>query len=125
MPGKARWGEIWWVEMGLGERKRYAIVSENGWNDTFPRVLAVSLTTSPRRRPGPGFPLVAEKPRTIAVCGEIMSIPEHRLVERVGALTPAQMRAVAIGLLEVTQAHRLLGMHHPAVAERVGRERRR
>jgi hypothetical protein len=34
------------------------------------------------------------------------------------------MRQVAIGLLEVTQAHRLLGITHPAVAERIGERRR-
>lgn len=125
MPGKARWGEVWWADLGLEERKRVAVVSEDGWNETFPSVVAVRLSTSPRRYPGPGFPLIAEKPPTIAVCGAVTALPEHRLTERAGALTPAQMRSIAIGLLEVTQLHRLLGWEHPEIAARIGERHRR
>jgi len=124
MPGKARWGQVWWADLDLDEHKRVVVVSENGWNSTFPNVLAVRLTTSPRRHPGAGFPLVSKQPPTIAVCGELTSIPESRLIEPTGALSPSQMRQVAIGVLEVTQAHRLIGLSHPAVAERIGRYRR-
>jgi mRNA-degrading endonuclease toxin of MazEF toxin-antitoxin module len=125
MPGKARWGQIWWADFGLDERKRCVVVSENGWNEIFPSVIAVRLSASPRRDPGPGFPLISERPRVIAICGEVTSLREHRLVEQAGALTPRQMRAIAIGLLEVTQIHRVLGIVHPEVAERIGRRRRR
>jgi mRNA-degrading endonuclease toxin of MazEF toxin-antitoxin module len=124
MPGKARWGQVWWVDTGLDEHKRHVVVSENGWNERFPTVLAVRLTTSPKRRPGPGFPLVEEKPRTIAVCGQLTSIREDKLVEQVGAFGPSQMRSIGIGILEVTQAHRLLGLTHPDIAERMGKRRR-
>ena len=124
MPAKARWGQVWWVDVQLDERKRFVVVSENGWNETFPTVLGVRLTTSPRRDPGPGFPLVRRKPPTIALCGQVASLPEDALVELVDHLTPTEMREVAIGLLEVTQAHRLLGITHPAVAERIGERRR-
>jgi mRNA-degrading endonuclease toxin of MazEF toxin-antitoxin module len=124
MPGRARWGQIWWADFGLDERKRFVVVSENGWNDIFPSVIAVRLSASPRRDPGPGFPLVSEHPRVIAICGEVTSLREHRLVEKAGALTPRQMRAIAIGLLEVTQIHRLLGIVHPEVAQRIGGRRR-
>jgi mRNA-degrading endonuclease toxin of MazEF toxin-antitoxin module len=125
MPGRARWGQIWWADFGLDERKRFVVVSENGWNEIFPSVIAVRLSASPRRDPGPGFPLISERPRVIAICGEVTSLREHRLVEQAGALTPRQMRAIAIGLLEVTQIHRLLGIVHPEVAERIGGRRRR
>ena len=125
MPNKAHWGEVWWVDAGLDERKRFAVVSENGWNETFPTVLGVRLSTSPRRHPGPGFPLVANQPLTIAICGEVTSIREMDLVERVSALTPAQMRTIAIGLLEVMQLQRLLGWQHPEIAERIGERHRR
>lgn len=124
MAGKARWGQVWWFDAGLDERKRCVVVSENGWNETFDTVLGVRLTTSPRRTPGPGFPLVRPKPPTIAICGQLTSIDEDRLVEVADHLTPTEMRQVAIGLLEVTQAHRLLGITHPAVAERIGERRR-
>ncbi len=125
MPGRARWGQVWWADVGLDENKRIAVVSENGWNEIFPSVIAVRLAASPRRDPGPGFPLVSERPRVIAICGEVTSLHEHLLVEQAGALTPRQMRAIATGLLEVTQIHRLLGIVHPEVAERIGGRRRR
>lgn len=124
MAGKARWGQVWWVDLGLDEHKRWVVVSENGWNETFPSVLGVRLTTSTRRDPGPGFPLVRRKPPTIAVCGEVTTLTEADLVELADHLTPKEMREVAIGLLEVTQAHHLLGITHPAIAERIGERRR-
>lgn len=124
MAGKARWGQVWWVDLDLDERKRCVVVSENGWNERFETVLAVRLTTSVRRDPGPGFPLVRRKPPTIAICGQVTTIEEDRLVELADHLTPTEMRQVAIGLLEVTQAHRLLGITHPAIAERIGERRR-
>ena len=120
MPGKARWGQVWWVDTGLDEHKRFAIVSINSWNDRFPTVLGVRLTTSPRRFPGPGFPLVRKQPRTIAACGDLDSIPEANLVEPVDHLTAHEMRQIAIGILEITQVHRLVGVAHPDVAERIG-----
>jgi hypothetical protein len=125
MPGKARWGQVWWVDYGLDERKRFVVVSENGWNEIFPSVIGVRLSASPKRDPGPGFPLISERPRVIAICGEATSLREDRLLEQAGALTPRQMRAIAIGLLEVTQVHRLLGIVHPEVAERIGGRQRR
>lgn len=124
MPAKARWGQVWWLDVGLAERKRFVVVSENGWNETFATVLGVRLTTGPGRDPGPGFPLVRRQPRTIALCGQVASMPESALVELVDHLTPKEMRQVAIGLLEVTQAHRLLGITHPDIAERIGERRR-
>lgn len=124
MPGKARWGQVWWVDIGVGENKRFAIVSEDGWNETFPTVIAVRLTQSPNRHPGPGFPLIADKPPTIAICGQVTTLPDARLIELAGHLTPKQMRAIAVGLLEVMQLHRLVGLQHPDIAPRSGATRR-
>lgn len=125
MPGKARSGQVWWVDLGLGENKRFVVVSENGWNETFPSVIAVRLTTSPNRDPGPGFPLLQAKPPLVAICGEPTSIHEHDLIEQADQLSPEQMRRIAVGLLEVTQLHRLLGIAHPDIAARIGERRRR
>jgi mRNA-degrading endonuclease toxin of MazEF toxin-antitoxin module len=125
VPGKARWGQVWWVDLELGENKRFVVVSENGWNETFATVIAVRLTQSPNRDPGPGFPLLRKKPPTIAICGEVTSIHEDDLIDVADQLSPNEMRLVAIGLLEVTQAHRLLGITHPDIAERIGERRRR
>lgn len=125
MPGKARWGQIWWVDVDLDENKRFVVVSENGWNEIFSTVIAVRLSMSPNRDPGPGFPLISTRPPVVAICGEVTTIHEDDLIEQVDALSPAQMRKIAIGLLEVTQAHRLLGLVHPDIAERIGERRRR
>ena len=120
MAGKARWGQVWWVDTGLDEHKRYAIVSINGWNDRFPSVLGVRLTTSARRFPGPGFPLLRKQPRTIAACGDLRPLHEDTLVEPVDHLTTHEMQQIAIGILEITQVHRLLGMAHPDVSAQIG-----
>ena len=125
MPAKARWGQVWWVDLGLDENKRFVVVSENGWNETFPTVIGVRLTTNPNRDPGPGFPLLRDKPPTIAICGQVTTIHEDDLIEIADQLNPEEMRRVAIGLLDVTQAHRLLGITHPDIAARVGERRRR
>ena len=125
MPGKGRWGQVWYVDVGLDENKRFVVVSEKGWNEIFSTVIAVRLSMSPRRDPGPGFPLVSTRPPVVAICGEVTSIHEDDLIEQVDVLAPAQMRKIAIGLLEVTQAHRLLGLEHPEVAARVGARERR
>ena len=124
MAGKARWSQVWWVDLGLEENKRFVVVSEDGWNGIFDTVIAVRLTSSPNRDPGPGFPQISNKPRVIAVCGEVTTIHEDDLLEQADQLDPHQMQAIAIGLLEVTQAHRLLGLQHPAIAPRVGERRR-
>jgi mRNA-degrading endonuclease toxin of MazEF toxin-antitoxin module len=116
---------VWWVDVGLDENKRFAVVSENGWNELFSTVIAVRLTTSPDRDAGPGFPLLRAKPPTIAICGEVTTIHEDDLVDLADQLTPHEMRLIAIGLLEVTQAHRVLGITHPEIAEQIGERRRR
>lgn len=84
------------------------------------------LTTNPSRDPGPGFPLLSSQPPVIAICGQVTTIHEEQLLEQVDRLSPQQMREIAVGLLEVTQAHRLPGLRHPDIAERTGpRQRRR
>jgi mRNA-degrading endonuclease toxin of MazEF toxin-antitoxin module len=125
MPAKARWGQVWWVDLGLDEHKRFVVVSENGWNELFATVLGVRLSASPNRDPGPGFPLVGTRPRVVAICGQVTTIHEDDLVELADHLTPIQMRKVAIGLLEVMQLHRLIGITHPEIAARIGERRRR
>ena len=76
-------------------------------------------------RPWPAFPLLRDKPPTIAICGEVTSLHEDDLTQIADQLSPSEMQRVAIGLLEVTQAHRLLGITHPDIAERIGERRRR
>jgi mRNA-degrading endonuclease toxin of MazEF toxin-antitoxin module len=125
MPGKARWGQLWRADLALDESKRVVVVSENGWNERFSSILVVRLSASPSPDPGPGFPLISEHPRIVAICGGVTSLHEDRLLEPLGALSPTQMRGIAIGILEVTQLHRLLGLAHPEVAERIGERRRR
>jgi hypothetical protein len=61
----------------------------------------------------------------VAICGQVTTIHEDDLVEPAERLSPEQMRKIAVGLLEVTQAHRLLGLRHPDIAERIGERRRR
>ena len=64
-------------------------------------------------------------PGLSGICGEVTTIHEDDLLEMADQLTPHEMQQVAVGLLEVTQVHRLLGITHPDIAERVGERRRR
>ena len=41
------------------------------------------------------------------------TVHEDDLIEVADRLSPSEMRSVAIGLLEVTQVHRVLGITHP------------
>jgi hypothetical protein len=50
---------------------------------------------------------------------------EDDLIDVADELSPDEIRRVAVGLLEVNQAHRLLGIGHPDIAERIGERRRR
>ena len=118
MAGKARWGQVWTVDLGQRAKSRFAVVSEGRLERGVPdRDRGPSRGARGSRRRA-GFPLLRTDPPTIAVCGEVTTLHQDDLVEIVDQLAPTEMQKIAIGLLEVTQAHRLLGVTHPQIAER-------
>lgn len=100
MPGVVR-GQIWWVDIGLDEYKRFVVVSNNVRNRTLRDVVMVRMTTADK----PDIPSIVgysageitETP-CFAVADDVWMIGKEWLRERVGALTPAQMERVSQAL---------------------------
>lgn len=90
-------GQVWWADLGLSERKRFLVVSNNIRNRKLRDVLGVRITT----REKPNIPSIVEfgpgeidTPRCYVVADDILPIQKDRLVQRVGALTPRQVTVV-------------------------------
>jgi mRNA-degrading endonuclease toxin of MazEF toxin-antitoxin module len=100
MPDVSR-GQIWWVDIGLKEHKRFVVVSNNVRNRTLRDVVMVRLTTADK----PDIPSIVvfgageiSQTRCFAVADDVWMIGKEWLRERVGALTPAQMECVSEAL---------------------------
>lgn len=99
-PSVAR-GQIWWVDVGLQENKRFVVVSNNQRNRNLGDVLGVRLTTARK----PDIPSIVEfqpgeitPTRCYAVADDIWLVRKGWLRDRAGALTPAQMERVGRAL---------------------------
>ncbi len=95
-------GQIWWVDVGLGENKRFVVVSNNVRNRSLQDVLGVRLTTADK----PDIPSIVEfgpgevaDTRCFAVADDIWLVRKDWLRDRLGALTPAQMERVGEALV--------------------------
>jgi mRNA interferase MazF len=95
-------GQIWWVDVGLAENKRFVVVSNNARNRQLQDVLGVRLTTADK----PDIPSIVEfgpgevgDTRCFAVADDIWLVRKDWLRDRVGALTSSQMERVGQALL--------------------------
>lgn len=91
-------GQIWWVDIGLDENKRFVVVSNNARNRTLRDVVMVRLATAKK----PDIPSIVEfaageitDARCYAVADDVWMIGKEWLRDRVGALTPRQMERVS------------------------------
>jgi mRNA-degrading endonuclease toxin of MazEF toxin-antitoxin module len=94
-------GQIWWVDIGLDENKRFVVVSNNARNRTLHDVVMVRMTTADK----PDIPSIVEfsageisESRCFAVADDVWMIGNEWLRERVGTLTLAQMERVSEAL---------------------------
>jgi mRNA interferase MazF len=94
-------GQIWWVDVGLSENKRFVVVSNNARNRQLQDVLGVRLTTADK----PDIPsIVGFEPgevtdaRCYAVADDIWLVRKEWLRDPLGALTPGQMQRVGDAL---------------------------
>lgn len=94
-------GQIWWVDIGLDENKRFVVVSNNVRNRTLRDVVMVRLTTADK----PDIPSIVEfapgeisDDRCFAVADDVWMIGKQWLRDCVGALTPRQMERVSHAL---------------------------
>ena len=91
-------GQIWWVDIGLDENKRFVVVSNNVRNRALRDVVMVRLTTANK----PDIPSIAafgageiSQTRCFAVADDVWMIGKEWLRDRVGTLTPKQMERVS------------------------------
>jgi mRNA interferase MazF len=92
-------GQVVVADIGLAEPKLLVVVSNNRRNSRLPQVLAARLTTSPK----PAIPSIVElgAGETVlgrVVCDDIVEVYEDEVRAVRGALTPAAMRRVDVGL---------------------------
>ncbi len=94
-------GQIWWVDIGLAQNKRFVVVSNNVRNRALGDVVMVRLTTAGK----PDIPSIVEfgageisESRCFAVADDVWMIDKQWLGDRVGALTPFQMERVSQAL---------------------------
>jgi mRNA-degrading endonuclease toxin of MazEF toxin-antitoxin module len=90
-------GQIWWADIGLSEKKRFVIVSNNVRNSKLQDVLGARITTANK----PPIPSIVEfapgeidQPRCFVVADDIVPLLKEQLNQSVGALTPHQMQRV-------------------------------
>lgn len=94
-------GQIWWVDIGLEQNKRFVVVSNNVRNRALGDVVMVRLTTADK----PDIPSIVEfgageisESRCFVVADDVWMIGKQWLRGRVGALTPSQMERVSQAL---------------------------
>lgn len=90
-------GQVWWADVGLDERKRFVIVSNNSRNRLLNDVLGLRLTTAAK----PDVPSIVgfgpgevSESRCFAVADDIWPLEKARLTGLVGALSRGQMQKV-------------------------------
>ena len=90
-------GQVWWADLGLSEKKRLVVVSNNQRNRNLRDVVGIYVTTKPK----PDMPSIARfsagevgPAECWVLADQFWQIHKKHLVERIGALTPGQMLRV-------------------------------
>jgi len=93
-------GQVVRADVNLDEPKLYLVVSNNQRNRNFRQVLCARLTTT-AKDPRPSVVELghAEGFPGRVMCDDLEPIWKDEVIEVVGALTPAAMRAVEDGLM--------------------------
>jgi mRNA-degrading endonuclease toxin of MazEF toxin-antitoxin module len=90
-------GQIWWADVGLEEKKRFVIVSNNVRNSKLRDVLGARITTANK----PDIPSIVcfragevSESECCVVADDIAPLWKTDLTQNIGALTPRQMELV-------------------------------
>ena len=106
---RPRRGEIWWVRLDptLGAEIRKTrpclVVTTNVVNDYRRTVVVVPLSSSTGANPPLLVPLKCQGKSTIAVIDQIRAVTRERLLQRIEAVSSAQLDAVEDGLRAVLE----------------------
>ena len=90
-------GQIWWADIGLSEKKRFVIVSNNVRNSKLRDVLGARITTANK----PEIPSIVHflagevsESECCVIGDDIAPLQKADLVQQIGALSPRQMQRV-------------------------------
>jgi mRNA interferase MazF len=92
-------GQVIQADLGLDEPKLLVVVSNNSRNAHLGSVLAVRLTTSPKR-PRSSIVEIADGETVTgrAICDDLLPVYDDEILTIRGALSPRTMRAIDRGL---------------------------
>ncbi len=106
-----RQGEIWFADLDpvkgseQAGKRPVVIVSGNSLNDTFPIVIIVPVSSKLKSYPTcvtlQASRLHGLKKDSEVIPFQIRTLAKKRLVKRIGSVTPAELRDIVRGLLEV------------------------
>src|ERR1022692_318909 len=84
----------------IGEPKYFLVVSNNRRNEAFDQVLSARLTTTRPRSPRPAMVELGEGEAFTgwASCDDIETLWPDEIQEDLGAVSPAAMQRIAVGL---------------------------
>jgi mRNA interferase MazF len=96
-------------DSGDGKLRPCVVISSSsrGRNDAMDTVLVVPLTSDTDRKPRLPMPVIAPLPsnglelHSAAMCGRVSCIRKSKLTQRIGALTPQELRRVRLGVAAV------------------------
>ena len=93
-------GQVVRADVQLNEPKLYLVVSNNTRNRNFAQVLCVRLTTT-LKDPRPSIVELGHEQgfHGRVLCDDLEPVWDDEVIEVVGGLTPAAMRAVEDGLM--------------------------
>lgn len=113
---------------GDGKLRPCVVISSSsrGCNDAMDTVLVVPLTSDTDRKPRLPMPVIAPRPgnglelHSAAMCGRVSCIRKVKLTQRIGALTPQELRRVRLGVAAVIGLSDLLLTAEAHHSEEVG-----
>lgn len=102
-----RRGEVWWVDLDptrgseIKKKRPAVILTVDPLNKARRTVVVVPLSSAARPNPPLVVPVPSAGATSVAVCDQIRAVDKTRLVERMGELSPADLRTVAAGAVVV------------------------
>lgn len=104
-----RRGECWWVRLDptlgseIKKTRPCLVVGTNVLNERRRTVVVVPLSSSPQAAPPVLVPVVCEGRQVVAVADRIRAVAKERLMQRMGAVSSADLASVEEALRVVLE----------------------